>query len=111
MSAGITFKFDAFMTFCVPGLVIIIGSVGCQAFLTKGPLGEVQAGQVISFGAGLLVTEHQLTSVPAAETLVVRLLLSLRFPLFILSLHPLPFWLGCVAVGVLQRTTARQNDF
>lgn len=99
-----------FMTFHVPGLVII-GSVGCQAFLTKGPLGEVQAGQVISFGAGLLVTEHQLTSVPAAETLVVRLLLSLRFPLFILSLHPLPFWLGCVAVGVLQRTTARQNDF
>lgn len=76
-------------------------SVVFQVFLTEGSLGEVQAGQVVSFGAGLLVTEHQLPSVSTAETLVLRLLLSFGFPLFILSLQPLSFWLGCVAV--LQR--------
>lgn len=73
-------------------------SIVFQVFLTKGSLGEVQAGQVISFGAGLLVTEHQLPSVTAAETIVLRLLLSLGFPLFILPLQPLSFWLGCLAV-------------
>lgn len=73
-----------------------------QAFLTKGSLGEVQAGQVISFGAVLLVTEHQLPSVTAAKALVLRFL-SFTFSLFILSLQPLPFWLSCLAVWVLQR--------
>lgn len=68
-----------------------------QAFLTKGSLGEVQAGQVISFCAVLLVTEHQLPSVTAAKALVLRLL-SFTFSLFILSLQPLPFWLGRLAV-------------
>lgn len=67
-------------------------------FLTKRSLGEVQAGQVVRFGAGLLVAQHQLSSVPAAETLVLRLLLPLRFPLLVLSLHPLPFGLGRLAV-------------
>lgn len=73
-----------------------------QEFLTKGSLGEVQAGQVISFGAGLLVAQHQLTSVAAAKTLVLRLLPPFAFPLFVLSLPSLGFGLGCVAIGVLQ---------
>lgn len=67
-------------------------------FLTKRSLGEVQAGQVIGFGAGLLVAEHQLTSVAAAKTLVLRLLLSFAFPLFVLSLPSLCFGLSCVAL-------------
>lgn len=70
----------------------------CLWSLTKRSLGEVQAGQVISFGAGLLVAEHQLPSVSTAETLVLRFFLSLRFPLFILSLQPLSFWLSCLAI-------------
>lgn len=53
---------------------------------------------MISFGAGLLVAEHQLTSVAAAKTLVLRLLLSFTFPLFVLSLPSLCFGLSGVAV-------------
>lgn len=68
-----------------------------RIFLTEGSLGEVQAGQVVSFGAGLLPTEHQLPAVPAAETLVIRLL-PLSSPLLILSLQPLPFRIGCLAI-------------
>lgn len=66
--------------------------------LTERPLGEVQAGQVVRFGAGLLVAEHQLTSVAAAEALVLGLLLPFAFPLFVLPLPSLGFGLGCVAV-------------
>lgn len=69
-----------------------------QVSLTKRSLGEVQAGQVISLGAGLLVAEHQLTSVAAAKALVLRLLLPFAFPLFVLSLPSLCFGLSCVAV-------------
>lgn len=78
-----------------------------QEFLTKGSLGEVQTGQVISFGAGLLVAQHQLTSVAAAKTLVLRLLPPFAFPLFVLSLPSLGFGLGRVAVGVLQEEKGR----
>lgn len=70
-------------------------------YLTKRSLGEVQAGQVIRLGARLLVAEHQLTSVAAAETLILGLLLPFTFPLFVLSLRPLSFWFGRLAVGVL----------
>lgn len=69
-----------------------------QVFLTKGSLGEVQAGQVISFGAGLPVAEHQLAPVAAAKTLVLRLLLPFAFPLLVLSLPSLCFGLSRVAV-------------
>lgn len=57
---------------------------------------------MVRFGAGLLVAQHQLTSVAAAETLVLRLLLSFAFPLLVLSLPSLGFGLSGVAVGVLQ---------
>lgn len=57
---------------------------------------------MISFGAGLLVAEHQLTAVAAAETLVLRLLLSFAFPLFVLFLAALRFGLGRVAARVLR---------
>lgn len=72
-------------------------------FLTKRSLGEVQAGQVIRLGTSLLVAEHQLTSVAAAETLILGLLLPFTFPLFVLSLRPLCFRFSRLAVGVLQK--------
>lgn len=53
---------------------------------------------MVRFGAGLLVAEHQLTSVAAAEALVLRLLLPFAFPLFVLPLPSLGFGLGRVAV-------------
>lgn len=82
-----------------------------EALLTKRSLGQVQAGQVIRFGAGLLAAEHQLTSVAAAKTLVLRLLLSFAFPLFVLSLPPLRSGLSRVAVGVLREKKGRHGNY
>ncbi len=42
--------------------------------VTKWSLGAVQTGEVIGFGAALLITQNQLSSIAAAETLVLRLL-------------------------------------
>lgn len=70
------------------------------SILTKRPLGEVEARQVESFGARLLAADDQLSSVAAAETLVVRLL-ALRPPLPVLALQPLAFGIGRLTVGVL----------
>lgn len=53
-----------------------------------------------SFGARLLAADDQLSSVAAAETLVVRLL-ALRPPLPVLALQPLAFGIGRLTVGVL----------
>lgn len=74
---------------------------------TEGSLGEVEAGQVISFGARLLSTDHQLSSVSAAETVVIRLFLALTFPSLIFPLQSLPFGLGCLAVRVLWPITQK----
>lgn len=63
------------------------------SLLTKWSFGEVQAGQVVSFGAVLLVAEHQLPSVSTAKTLVFGLLLSLTFPPPVLPLKALSLWL------------------
>lgn len=57
---------------------------------TERPLGEVEAAQVISFGALFFVAQHQLPPVPAAETLVVRFL-PIGFPLFVFPLNTLGF--------------------
>lgn len=72
-------------------------------FPTEGPLAEVQTAQVIGLGARLLVAEDQLSAVSTAETLVLRLLLTLGFPPLVFPLRPLPFGLGRRAIRVLQR--------
>lgn len=41
---------------------------------TKWSFGAVKAGQVIGFGAALLITQNQLSSIPTTETLILRLL-------------------------------------
>lgn len=69
---------------------------------TEGPLAEVEAAQVIGLGAAFFVAQHQLPSVPAAETLVFRLLLALRLPLAVLPLGPLTLGLARCATRVLR---------
>lgn len=57
---------------------------------------------MIGLGAALLVAQHQLPSVPAAETLVLRLLLALHLSLAVLPLGPLTLGLGRCPIRVLQ---------